>query len=114
MKRFRGARGATGAVIDRIVKKIVADLSPKQIVLFGSHATGEPGPDSDIDLLVVRETSEDFYRRMATVRRTVSGLHPRIPLGPIVLTPSEIEDRLKRGDQFIEGILKRGKVLYAA
>jgi predicted nucleotidyltransferase len=42
--------------IDRMVQRIVAKFRPEQVILFGSHARGEAGPDSDVDLLVeIRE-----------------------------------------------------------
>ena len=60
------------AIIDRMVKRIVKKFDPEQIILFGSHARGEAGPDSDVDLLVVmpvegcrREKSLDIPCRSA-------------------------------------------------
>src|SRR5215510_2505745 len=41
------------SLIDRMVKRIVKNFRPEKIILFGSHARGEAGPDSDVDLLVV-------------------------------------------------------------
>src|SRR5260370_2211262 len=41
------------AIIARIVKRIVKKFAPEKIILFGSQARGDAGPDSDIDLLVV-------------------------------------------------------------
>ena len=40
-------------VIRRMVRRLVKQFDPDQIILFGSHARGDAGPDSDIDLLVV-------------------------------------------------------------
>jgi predicted nucleotidyltransferase len=39
--------------IDTMVRRIVKRFGPERIVLFGSHARGDAGPDSDVDLLVV-------------------------------------------------------------
>ncbi len=101
-------------VIEAIVTRLVAEYSPQKVILFGSYADGHPDEDSDIDLLIIKSTSEQFLRRLDHVRRVVTGTHPRIPFDPIVLTPEELEQRLQVGDQFIAGILERGKVLYAA
>ena len=38
-----------------MVKRIVKRFQPKQVILFGSHARGDAGPDSDVDLLVVMD-----------------------------------------------------------
>jgi predicted nucleotidyltransferase len=44
----------TGSVQERIeemVQRIVSQFNPDKVILFGSHARGEAGPDSDVDLL---------------------------------------------------------------
>lgn len=100
--------------IEEIVRRIVAAYAPQKIILFGSHAYGQPDEDSDIDLLIVKETSEPFLARIDAVRAVAEGSHPRIPFEPLVLTPEEVEERVQLGDQFIAEIVKRGRVLYAA
>ncbi len=42
------------AILDEIVRRVVEVAHPDRIILFGSVARGEMGPDSDIDLLVVK------------------------------------------------------------
>jgi len=101
-------------IIQRIVEKLVAEYAPRQIILFGSYAYGNPDPDSDIDLFIIKETSERFIDRWIAVQRILSGMHRFLPLEPLVLTPQEVEHRLAIGDQFIAEILRKGKVLYDA
>jgi hypothetical protein len=60
------------------------------------------------------ETRERFFERLHKLRQVTAGTHPHIPFEPIVLTPEEVEKRLKTGDQFLSEILPKGKVLYAA
>jgi predicted nucleotidyltransferase len=105
---------AIRTVIGQIVRRLVEHYEPQRIILFGSYAHGEPDEDSDIDLLIIKETAERFVERMDTVRRLATGTHPRIPFEPIVLTPDEVEQRLKAGDQFIAEIIEKGEVLHAA
>lgn len=38
---------------EELLRRVVAHLSPRRVILFGSHARGQAGPDSDFDLLVV-------------------------------------------------------------
>lgn len=102
------------AVIQEIVKRLVAGYAPEKIVLFGSYAYGQPDADSDIDLLIIKATKERFFKRLDRVRRVATGTHPHIPFEPIVLTPVEIQERLKAGDQFLSEILQKGELLYAA
>ena len=103
----------TRAVIQKIVHSLVAGYTPEKIILFGSYAYGQPDADSDIDLLIIKATRERFLERLDTVRRLATGSHPHIPFEPIVLTPEEIKQRLKAGDQFVSEILQKGEVLYA-
>jgi predicted nucleotidyltransferase len=101
-------------LVRRVVKKLVSDYSPQRIILFGSYAYGTPDLDSDIDLLIIKDTQESFFDRLTRVRKVVSGTHRGIPFDPLVLTSDEIKSRLRAGDQFIEEILEKGRVVYDA
>jgi predicted nucleotidyltransferase len=103
----------TRSVIQKIVQSLVAGYTPERIILFGSYAYGQPDADSDIDLLIIKATQERFFERLNTVRQVATGTHPHVPFEPIVLTPEELEQRLKAGDQFLSEIVQKGEVLYA-
>ena len=100
--------------IERIVKRIAEGYQPLKVILFGSHAWGQPTEDSDIDLLIVKETSDRFIDRWVKVRELIADPKRRIPVEPIVMTPEELDQRIMRGDQFFERIVTNGKLLYAA
>jgi uncharacterized protein len=108
------ANNETRQALERMLAKLVNEYRPKKVVLFGSHAYGTPHPDSDIDLLIVKETPERFLDRWVTVQGTLTGTHRFIPVETLVLTPRELERRLAGGDQFIAEILENGRVLYEA
>jgi predicted nucleotidyltransferase len=99
--------------LPQAVKKIVRELKPEKIILFGSYAQGNPTPDSDVDLLVIMETDGDKKERYRAVSMQ---LYPRqFPVDIIVKTPHEIEEALRGGKDnsfFIREIMKKGKVLY--
>ena len=101
-------------IIQGIVKKLQADYQPQKVILFGSQRHGTPRRDSDIDLLVIKETPERFIDRWVTVRRILSDPQRTVPIETIVLTPGEVSKRLAMGDQFVEEIMRDGEVLYAA
>lgn len=101
-------------VILRLVEKIKEKYAPERIILFGSYAYGTPNEDSDIDLLIIKETKERPIDRRVAVRKIVSDPNRRIPFEPIVLTPEELKKRVEIGDQFIKEVLTKGEVLYAA
>ena len=104
----------TRGVIEDILERLLAGYTPQKVILFGSYAYGNPRPDSDIDLLIIKETTERFIDRWVTVRRLLSDPGRRVPLETIVLTPQEVSRRLVVGDQFLAEILEKGEVLYAA
>ncbi len=99
--------------VDQIARRLIEGYQPQQIILFGSCAYGEPDEDSDIDLLVIKETDETPLERRLHVRRLVADPQRRIPLSPLVLTPGELAHRLAIGDAFYQEIIRRGRVLYA-
>jgi uncharacterized protein len=105
---------AVDELIRGMVRRIAEEYAPERVILFGSHAYGHPGPDSDVDLLIIKDTPERFIDRWTTVRSMLSDLKRGVPVDTIVLTPDEVSQRLQRGDQFIAEIMENGKVLYAA
>ena len=100
--------------IEALVERLVAEYAPQKVILFGSYAYGNPRSDSDIDLLVIKETPDRFIDRWVTVRRILSDPERKLPLEVLVLTPQEVSNRLDIGDQFLNEILEKGRVLYAA
>jgi predicted nucleotidyltransferase len=101
-------------IIQDILDKLLTGYAPQKVILFGSYAYGDPTPDSDIDLLIIKETPERFIDRWVTVRRILSDPKRMVPLETLVLTPQEVSRRLAIGDQFLAEILDKGEILYAA
>jgi len=100
------------STIEQIVSNLIESYRPQQIILYGSLAYGEPNEDSDIDLLIIKETTETPLARRLEVRRLVADPDRRVPFTPLVLTPDELNSRLALGDPFYREILQQGKVLY--
>jgi len=99
-----------GKMLRKLIRRMAQALKPEKIILFGSYASGEPTPDSDIDLLVVMETSAPPAERYLTVSRL---LRPRpFPVDIIVKTPEEIHQALSQGDFFIRELFDEGLTLY--
>ena len=101
----------TDALLKEITRKIVDRFQPEKVILFGSHAWGNPDPESDVDLFVVMESELSRAHRSA---RIALECRPRyLGMDIIVRTPVEVEKRMKMGDPFVKRILEDGKVLYA-
>ena len=99
-------------LIRRIVDKIKANYKPQKIILFGSHAWGNPGRDSDLDLLIIKETDEKPRQRFLGVRRLLREENGLIGIDILVYTPREFSGRIEMGDSFLSMVLRRGEVLY--
>lgn len=95
--------------IDDVVRQIVRRFRPEKIILFGSYAYGQPRPESDVDLLVVLETS---LKETEEAVHICQALDYHFGLDLIVYTPANLARRLKLGDPFLREILSQGKVLY--
>jgi hypothetical protein len=52
-----GLRVIDQELINEVVDRIVRAFNPIRIVVFGSHARGDAGPDSDLDLMVEMEST---------------------------------------------------------
>lgn len=105
-----GCERPISETLPEAVERIVQELHPEKIILFGSYAHGTPTLDSDVDLLVIMETEASGKERSWAVSRL---LIPRpFPVDILVKTPQEIERALEKGDFFIQEIISRGKVLY--
>jgi predicted nucleotidyltransferase len=91
----------------------VEEYQPEKIILFGSHAWGQPTADSDLDLLVIKDDPETRLRRTILVRRMIRDFTQYLPIDLMVMTPKEVEARLRVGDHFVEGITTNGEALYA-
>lgn len=101
------------ASLQEIVRRIVAAVAPARIVLFGSAARGEMGPDSDLDLLVVKAC--EHRREVArTVRACLRGVEPGRGKDVVVVTPEDVERDRDTLGYIIRPALREGRVLYAA
>ena len=99
-------------ILREVVQKIVAGYSPQKIILFGSLANGEPDENSDIDLLIVKDTTKRPIERWMELKRLLRDRNRKMSVSPLVYTPKEIEERLAVKDYFIQEVLEKGEVLY--
>lgn len=98
------------AAIDEMVRRIVEEFDPERIVLFGSHARGDAGPDSDVDLLVVMPVKGS--KRDMEIEVGVALHDIRIPKDIIVASPQEIESYGDIAGTIIRPALREGRTLY--
>jgi predicted nucleotidyltransferase len=97
-------------VIAEAVRRIVEGFAPEQIILFGSHARGTAGPDSDADLLVVMPVSGSKRRKAVEIDLALAEIG--MPKDVIVVTPEEVERYRNVVGTIIYPAMREGKVLY--
>lgn len=104
------------AIIQKAIRKIVDILvdkyQPIKIILFGSYAYGTPSADSDIDLLIVKNTDRRPIDRWVDVKKLLRDVTRTLPVSPLVYTEQEIKERMDIKDYFVEEVLEKGEVLY--
>jgi len=97
-------------LLDEIITRIRQAGNPIRIVLFGSHARGQAGPSSDLDLLIVEDSDLPRHRRAPRYLRALVGAFPAKDV--IVWTPAEIAAWANLPNAFISTVLREGVTLY--
>lgn len=99
------------AILADVIKRIVEVADPEKIVLFGSAARGTMGPDSDLDLLVIKGGKFNRNRLTTAIYRNLSGA---IGVDAMVVTPEEVERYRDAECLVICPALREGKIVYEA
>jgi len=94
------------------IKRIVEAVHPLRIILFGSAAQGEVGPDSDVDILVVMPEGTHHRHTAQYLYRTICGV--TIPFDIVVATPGDLDKHRHNPGLIYKTILEEGRTLYAA
>lgn len=97
--------------IQQMVRRIVSHFHPERIILFGSYARGEAGPDSDVDLLVVMPFLGSKREKQIEIRLALRGIP--VPKDIVVTTPEEFRWRQEIPGTVERPAAREGKVLYA-
>jgi len=100
------------ATLDEAVRRIVSTVQPQRVILFGSAARNEMGPDSDIDLLVVVRDGVHRRRTAQALYRSLTGLGFAKDL--VVATESDLRDFGNEPSFVYKEALREGKELYRA
>ena len=95
--------------IQTFARRIAEEFHPERIILFGSYAYGTPGPDSDVDLLVVLPFEGKNFRMSLEILKRVK---PPFIIDLLARRPEDTQWRYRYGDPLIREAIDHGKVLY--
>lgn len=96
--------------VEEIAERIVNGYEPDRIILYGSHGGDKTHPESDIDLLIIKETSERLANRRIQVEKLLTDRLVSVDI--LVYTPQEVRYLFSIGSPFVEDIMKKGRVIY--
>jgi predicted nucleotidyltransferase len=96
--------------INEIANRIAIRFNPDKIILFGSYATGNPNKDSDLDLLIIKDTDLPRHKRSFDIQKSLIG--SMVPLDILVYTNKEFEIEKKEKSSFLFSVIKNSKILY--
>lgn len=108
------------AISDTIKHKLTQALkpyNPQKIYIYGSYARGEAKKNSDLDVLIIKNTRKKFRDRRMEAMHFIypqENLGKRmfgIPIEPIVYTKKELDDRLE-WDPFTKSIYSDSFLIY--
>jgi len=103
-------RKITPHLIDQMARRLARRFKPEQIILFGSHARGTAGPDSDVDLLIIMPFAGSKRDKEIELRLALYDF--LVPMDIILASPEEAQRRRNIPGTIIRPALREGKVLY--
>ncbi len=104
----------TDALLEEMVRTIVDETDPEQVILFGSHARGTADDDSDVDLLVIKSESFDNgeLRYSEGIRLYNALSHFNVPKDILVYSRERVEYWRDSLNHVVARALREGRVLY--
>ena len=100
-------------VLREIIESMARVRNLHQVILFGSHARGEAGPESDVDLCILAEGAEKQIETAIAFRRQLRGISERPPLTLVPFSPGRWRQKQAAHDPFVETVQKEGRTIAA-
>jgi predicted nucleotidyltransferase len=97
--------------IEEVAARLGKASNAQKVILFGSYACGVPREDSDVDFLVVSDSSLPRHKRSRQLY-ALFDQYP-FPMDILVYTPREVEDGVRTPDSFVARVMAQGIEVYA-
>jgi uncharacterized protein len=98
--------------IEKIINSISNEYEPEQIILFGSYATGLANENSDLDLLIIKDSLKSRIERGIELKKLIRKHKWMFPIDILVYTHEELINENYGKNSFVNKVLKEGKVVY--
>lgn len=103
----------TDEVIAQATRRIVTELEPEEIILFGSYAWGTPHKYSDLDLCVILPDGIQGFDRIEWGVRALNVLNDlNVDVDVLIKTRSDVEMFKTVPASLTRKIVEKGKLLY--
>ncbi len=100
------------AKIARAVELLREAARPRRIIIFGSHARGDAGPDSDVDFLVIERSVPNILEEIVRLRQVLRPL--RIPVDLLVASEDVFQYWSDTPGNVYSTAANEGRVVYEA
>jgi predicted nucleotidyltransferase len=110
MGEMTQARTVDEKTLQEIIRRVVEVAQPEKIILFGSAARGDMGPDSDVDLLVIKGGEFNQNRLTGDIYRNMIGVGQAVDI--ILVTPEQVDKYRNNPWRIIVPALREGKEVY--
>ena len=102
----------TNEMLQEIIDRIVDVANPERIIMFGSSAREEMNPNSDVDLLVIKDGNFDYYHLLGEIYMNLFGVG--IGVDVILATAEQVEKYKNINYLIIAPAIREGKEVYHA
>lgn len=93
----------------RTIIRLLREYDPERVILFGSRARADFDSQSDVDLVIVKDTQKRFLDRIKEVLEIIK---PNFEIDLLVYTPEEFSEMLSQGNALLTHVVREGQVIY--
>ena len=104
------SKSVSEEALEEIIRRVVEVAQPERIILFGSAARGRMGPNSDVDLLVVKRGTFDHGQLMGDIYESLHGVGQAVDV--VVVTPEQVARYRNTHWRVIAPALREGREVY--
>jgi len=94
--------------VESVISQLARNYKPEFILIFGSYSKGNVHQDSDLDLIIVKDTDKRSIWRRVEARKS---FETDLPVDIIVYNPKEFAE-LQKTSLFLKKVLKEGKIVF--